>query len=105
MTEIKFDAKLKRRAAEALAAYASQIFDQQSGEWTAVVTLTHAARSETIKTEDDFEYLETQAKVSVADIEIVTGEHERQATQARDAARRQRKTAGTLLDDAFGGGQ
>lgn len=105
MAEIKFDAKLKKRAADALEAYASEIFKDQTGEWTAVITLTHAARSETVKTEDDFDYLEVQAKVAVADIEIVTGDHQAQALAARDAARRQRKTVGTLLDDAFGEGQ
>lgn len=101
MPEIKLDAKVRRAVAEALEPWAGQMFTDQTGEWTAVVTLAHGARTEEIKTEDDFDYVATGVKLRILDAEVVTGEHAKTAEQARKGARAQRTTEGTLLEGAF----
>lgn len=101
MPEIKFDAKVRKAVAEALDVYAQSMFDKQTGEWTAVITFGHQARTEEVKTEDDFEFLATAVKLRVLDAEIVTGPHKEAAEKARQGARYQRETSGTLLDAAF----
>lgn len=103
MPQIKFDSKAPRAVANALAPYANSMFDSQTGEWVAVVRLGHAARSETVKTDDDTDYLETAVKLTLLDAEVVTGPFLAAVQEAMDGARRQRETAGTLLDDAFRG--
>lgn len=101
MTKIKLETKLRTEAIDALQTWANQMFQDQSGEWTAVITFGHAARTEEVKTEDDTDYLERTLKLRVLDVEIVTGPHADQAEKARQAARAQRETAGTLLEGAF----
>src|SRR5690554_2414160 len=58
MAEIKLDPKVRKAVADALEIWASSMFDNQTGEWTAVITFGHGARTEEVKTEDDFDYLE-----------------------------------------------
>lgn len=101
MTEIKIDSKVTAAVARALEPFAEQMFRDQQGEWTAVVTFSHAKRSEEIKTEDDFEYTTREVKIRVTDAEILTGPHVQGAEEALKAARRQRSTANTLLEGAF----
>lgn len=101
MTDIKFDSKARRAVADALEVWAGRMFENQSGEWTAVVTFGHGARSEEVKTEDDFDYLARSVKLRILDAEIVTGPHKDKAEEARLSARTQRETAGTLLEGAF----
>jgi hypothetical protein len=101
MPEIKLDTKVRKAVAEALEVWSRTMFDQQNGEWTAVITFGHAARTEEVKTEDDFEYLAQSVKLRILDAEIVTGPAKDKAEEARMAARTQRTTAGTLLEEAF----
>ena len=101
MTEIKIESKVRKAVAEALEVWAGHMFTDQSGQWTAVVTFGHGARSEEVKTEDDFDYLETTVKLRILDAEVVTGPHKEAAEKAAQDSRTQRKTAGTLLEGAF----
>lgn len=114
MPEIKLNSKLPKSSAEAVALYANQMFekfgasddgDEQPGEWVAVVRFTTGKRSEEIKTEDDMDYVAREVRLNIADLEVVTGPHKKLAEQALTDARRQRLTAGTLIDGAFGGAQ
>lgn len=101
MTEIKLDPKLRKTVAEALEPYARSMFSQQTGTWTAVVTFSHGCRTEEVKTdpEEGVEFLARAVKLRVLDAEIVTGAHEEQAMKAQEAARHERQTVGTLLED------
>lgn len=45
--------------------------------------------------------VERTLKLRILDAEVVTGPHAEQADQARQDARAQRETAGTLLEGAF----
>lgn len=101
MADIKFDTKARRAVLDALEVWANQLFENQTGEWTAVVTFGHAARTEEVKTEDEFDYLARTVKIRILDAEIVTGPHKDTVEEARLAARTQRETAGTLLEGAF----
>lgn len=101
MPKIKLEARVHKAVAEALAPYAERLFDDQTGEWTAVVTFDHRGRSEDKKTEDDLDFVEHTVKIGVIDAELVFGPHKQAAEAARDAARRERETAGTLLEGTF----
>ncbi len=101
MPDIKFDSKARKAVADALAPFGRQMFQQQDGEWVAVVRLGHGARTEEIKTQDGEDFLATAVKLRITDVEVMTGTHADQAEKALEAARRQRTTAGTLIDEAF----
>lgn len=101
VTAIKIEPRLRKDVVQALHAHAAEMFADQTGEWTAVITFGHASRLEEVKLEDDADIVERTLKLRILDAEIVTGPHAEQADRARNDARAQRETAGTLLEGAF----
>lgn len=101
MTAIKIEPRLRKDVLEALRAHSGEMFESQSGEWVAVITFGHASRLEEVKTEDDADVVERTLKLRILDAEVVSGPHAEQVERARQDARSQRETAGTLLEGAL----
>ncbi|MFC7330779.1 hypothetical protein [Marinactinospora rubrisoli] len=104
MPDVSMQPKLTDDARKAVAAYASALFrGYGTGEqWLIVAAVSPGGRSEKQKTKDDEEYSEEKVQLRVDDLEVVTGPHADAARKALDAARYERLTAGTLLEDLTG---
>ena len=105
MPEVKLKGgKLPAPVAEALEGYAADMFARPSGTWIAVVEISHAKRSEEVKTVDGYDFVAREVQVKVSSLEVASDGADQEAAQALlSALRERRESAGTLFDPAVRG--
>lgn len=105
MTTVKIKGgKPGKRLAEALEPHAADMFSSPTGTWLAVVEVSHVKRTETLQTDDDYDFVSREVEVRISRLEVAGAVEDQEAAQAllhklTDA----RKSAGTLFDPAARG--
>ncbi|GAA1469990.1 hypothetical protein NE857_31450 [Nocardiopsis exhalans] len=102
MTTVKIKGgKPSKKLAEALEPHADDMFSRPTGTWLAVVEVSHVKRTETVKTDDEYDYVSREVEVRLSRLEIAGGVEDQEAAQALlHKLTGQRKSAGTLFDPA-----
>ncbi|MEV4158988.1 hypothetical protein [Nonomuraea dietziae] len=95
MADVKLDAKVLAKVAEALEEHTTTMFDRLGSRWVAVVELQAVERSEPA----DDEKPDT-VKLRITELELATGENARHVRDVLAALYRLRTTAGTLDEDS-----
>ena len=102
MTTVKIKGgKPSKRNAEALEAFAPDMFARPSGTWLAVVEVSHHKRSEEVVTDDDADFIAHEVEVRISRLEIAGSVADQEVAQALlEKLTSARKSAGTLFDPA-----
>ncbi|MEU0492592.1 hypothetical protein ABZ249_25475 [Nocardiopsis sp. NPDC006139] len=102
MTTVKIKGgKPSKKVGEALQGPADEMFSRPSGTWLAVIELSHHKRSETVETDDDYDFIARDVEVRISRLEVVGGTEDQEVIQAfLDKLTNARKSAGTLFDPA-----
>lgn len=105
MTQVKVKGgKPSKKVGEALEPAAPDMFARPSGTWLAVVELSHARRSETVKTDDDYDYVAREVEVRISRLEVAGSTEDQEAAQALlHRLSEAREMAGTLFDPSVQG--
>lgn len=90
--------KPSKKVAEALSPVAPDMFARPAGTWLAVVELSHAKRSETVETDDDYDFIAREVEVRVSRLEVAGSTGDQEAAQALlHKLAEAREMAGTLF--------
>lgn len=93
--------KPSKKVGEALEGTADEMFARPSGTWLAVVEMSHAKRSETVETDDDYDFIAHEVEVRISRLEIAGSVADQEVAQALlEKLTSARKSAGTLFDPA-----
>lgn len=105
MTSVKVKGgKPSKKVGEALAPVAPDMFARPSGTWLAVVELSHTRRSETVMTDDDYDYVAREVEVRISRLEVAGAVEDQEVAQALlSKLTEAREMAGTLFDPAVQG--
>lgn len=106
--ETKLACALHKGGREALEPFSEAFFTDRGGEWVAVVRLTHKERTERVKTEGEYDYVQKTAILRIEDLEVMPEEDSHAAyalmKRVRDARKaREDNEFLTDPDGLFGG--
>ena len=102
MTTVKIrGGKPSKKVGEALEGFAQDMFSSPTGTWLAVVEMSHVKRTETVETDDDYDFVSREVEVRISRLEVAGSVEDQEAAQALlHALTDRRKAQGTLFDPA-----